>query len=150
MEKLTWRQRWTIALFLAIAGAAYLWAALSGQIANFSSQEDSSLLVLAYVTAAAFLGAGIAGIIVASGFGRAGPAGWILAYISGAVATLLGGAFGGTFILPVYGTITGPFVVVGYARNNPWLFLVWAVLMAAVHLAAARLRSGGRTDAAPS
>lgn len=150
MAKLTWGHRWTIALMLAIAGAVYLWSALSTEIGGIVRDNDDWPLILAWASAAAFAGAGIAGVIVASGFGRSGAAGWLVAAVSGAVATLLGGAFGGTFILPVYGTITGPFVVVGYARANPWLFVVWAVLMAAVHLAAARLRNGRPADAVPS
>lgn len=145
MGKLTWRQRWAIALLMAIAGAVYLWAALFGEITGFTRREDSSTLILAWATAAAFAGAGLAGFIVASGFGRDGWAGWLIAFACGIVATILGGAFGGTFIIPVYGTISGPFVVVGYAQENPLLLSVWAVLMVGVHLASVRIRSARKT-----
>jgi hypothetical protein len=144
MEKLTWRQRWAIALLMAIAGALYLWAALFGEISRYTAREEISTLILAWATAAAFAGAGLAGFIVASGFGRAGWTGWAIAFACGIVATILGGAIGGTFIIPVYGTISGPFVVVGYAQENPSLMGIWAVLMAGVHLTSLKVRRAAK------
>jgi len=131
--------RWQIAAGFACLGgliAAYLFTL-------DQTSEDLDRLGrgnVAYIVAAAAVGAYLAGLLFAGLFGRPGPRGWGLAALGLIAATLVGSAIGGTFVVPIAGTLTAPFLLYGIAREAPWLLVLWAAGGAALHLWARRPR----------
>ncbi len=92
----------------------------------------------------AAMGAGLAGLTLASCFGRPGRRGWAIAALGAVAATLLGavvgaGLLGLIYFAPVKTGALGLIAILG-AVENPIAVLIWAVCMAALHQAARRLR----------
>ena len=142
--KLNWSQRWKIALLLALAGLVFMALALQLDMSSFNENVISSAAgMVAWFVASAFVGAFLAGLIVAPWFGRVGRSGWIYASLSAAIGTALGGAIGGTCIVPVYGTVLGAVFVLGQMMKSPLLIAVWLAMMIGIHLVSLRLRQAG-------
>jgi hypothetical protein len=86
---------------------------------------------------AAFWGALVSGYILASGFGRAGPLGWVLAAITACLATVFGAIIGGATMAlffaskPDDGAFLGV-VAIADAAESFWLVVTWALAMIAV------------------
>ncbi|MGJ8618519.1 MAG: hypothetical protein ACSHWS_16875 [Sulfitobacter sp.] len=96
---------------------------------------------------AAIVGAGLAGLICASGFGRMGRRGWCIAAATACIATLMGAVLGAGLIGLFAGTIFGaPMGVVAIIDASASVVTVgiWTMTMAALHLAARRARTTGR------
>ena len=143
ISKLTWKQRFLIALALAAAGIIYAVGAFLDEFSGFEGDRQSMASVLLWFLPLAGLGAFISGILLASGFGRPGKVGWVLALATGFVATALSGAIGGTFLFPGFGTGLGPLFALGHMVQFPLLTILWLALMAGVHKLAMWLRRGG-------
>ncbi|MEL6690072.1 MAG: hypothetical protein AAFP28_07110 [Pseudomonadota bacterium] len=88
-------------------------------------------------TALAALGALLAVIILRESFGRPGFWGACQAIVSGGVATCLMGIIAGTMLLPVYGTMFGPWLIIVTIIVKPWLMVPWSMALYAFHLARA-------------
>ena len=84
MTGITMKQRFGRAALVGIAGGAVAWAIM---IADNTFRADYSFL------RAAIMGAFLAGLIVARGFGGRGARGWFMAGLSFALATVLGAIF---------------------------------------------------------
>ena len=95
----------------------------------------------------------VAGWVLAPLFGRRGIVGWLLAFVGGALASLLAGLVGGALSsLPVLiggqglatylvglggGALVKPFAM----ANAPWVVVVWLAVVVGLHLVSAKLRS---------
>ena len=88
-------------------------------------------------TALAALGALLAAIILRESFGRPGVWGACQAIVSGAVATCLMGIIAGTMLLPVYGTMFGPWLIIVTIIVKPWLMVPWSLTLYGFHKARA-------------
>jgi len=96
---------------------------------------------------AAIVGAGLAGLICAGGFGRMGSRGWCIAAATACIATLLGAVLGAGLIGLTAGTIFGAMmglVAIIDASTSVVAVSIWAMTMAALHLAARKARTAGR------
>lgn len=85
----------------------------------------------------AFFGAMVSGYVLASGFGRSGLLGWVLAALSACIATILGVIIGGAMIAlfaggdPQKGAFLGV-ITIAYSIESYWLILTWVVSMSGV------------------
>ena len=138
--KLNWKQRFVIALAVCAAGLIYALGAFLDEMAGFTGDRSDMTMMLTWFMPLAGIGAFISGLLLASGFGRPGKIGWVLALIFGFIATALSGAIGGTLIFPGFGTGLGLVFSLGHMVQFPLLILVWLGLMAAVHKIAERVR----------
>lgn len=89
----------------------------------------------------AALGAIISGLVMRHRFGHSGIAGGFSAAGGALVATLLLGVVAGTFVLPIFGTMFGPWLVVSAVLNKPWLVLPWLLALYGLHLAMSEYRT---------
>lgn len=86
---------------------------------------------------AALWGAMVAGYVLASGFGRKGWPGWVIAAVCACVATVLGAVVGagtiGLFAVgdPSQGAFLGV-IAIADAATSVWLAVTWVIAMAGV------------------
>lgn len=133
-------RRRQIAVELALAGLLTVLAILSGEIVP-GTLSWGVLGYLLWFAGAGTLGAGLAGLACAGLFGQPGRAGWFTASLGAVLATVLGGAIGGSLVVPGFGTVLGAIHVPLAIHAEPVIGLVWAGAMAVAHLRARRLRS---------
>ena len=133
-----WPLRLRLAGLTAAMGLALCVALLQEELASVTQPGG---WIGAYLVFAAGVGAFLAGLAVAGLLGRPGRLGWPLTLCGMLLGTLLGGAVGGTLVLPGAGTFFGPVVVFGHMADRPGLIVLFLAFAAAVHLAARRLRA---------
>ncbi|MGR3433719.1 MAG: hypothetical protein ACU0CO_02330 [Shimia sp.] len=89
--------------------------------------------------------AGAAGALIAAPFAAhhvtRGPA---RAIVAGVAFALMLGVIGGSMVLPVFGTMFGPFLIVGTVFSAPWLHL--PLVLALIGLARAQRRLEAERD----
>ena len=66
--------------------------------------------------------------------GQAGPRGVVLAAVSVPYSVVIGAVVAGTFALPGFGTMFGPFAALMAFLDNPLLFAFWTVSIGAAHV----------------
>ena len=88
--------------------------------------------VLALASAA---GACIAGAALRQRFGHPGKAGLIKALTGALIATLTLGIAAGTLVLPIFGTMFGPWLVAVTIVTKPWMVLPWLAALYGFHAA---------------
>ncbi|PRY26467.1 hypothetical protein CLV78_101563 [Aliiruegeria haliotis] len=140
--RLTRGQRWATGLAVAATGAIYGLVMVWNGFAGLGEVDGDTTTALIWMTGSAWIGALLAGTLCAPLFGRADAVGWLWSLLGWTLASLLGGAIGGTFVLPVYGTLFGPLFVFGNMVETPWLLPLWLVLIVPTHLRARQLRNG--------
>ncbi|MEM9436588.1 MAG: hypothetical protein AAGA15_06065 [Pseudomonadota bacterium] len=86
-------------------------------------------------TLCAALGGMAAPVLVRDWFGYRGVSGVIYALVGGIMATMLLGVFAGTFILPVFGTMFGPLLILTASIGKPWFLVPWAIALKGLHIA---------------
>lgn len=141
--RLAWPQRLRLGLALGGAGLITCAAIFGGDPATWGRTTGSELWFLLWFLAASAVGAFAAGLATAGLFGGAGGRGWAVAGFGSLLSTGLGGALGGTLVLPGLGTIWGALIVGRLMVERPVIVPIWACAMAAVHLYARRLRGAG-------
>ena len=122
---------------------AYFGLSATGALLGFDALEELQAMdELVGVTAGNWLstilaasGALLAAIILRESFGRPGLLGAGQAFVSSCVATCLMGIIAGTFLLPVFGTMFGPWLIITTLIVKPWLALPWALALFGFHLA---------------
>ncbi|MEM9349856.1 MAG: hypothetical protein AAGA47_06315 [Pseudomonadota bacterium] len=92
-------------------------------------------------TLCAAIGGVTAPILVRDWFGHAGVCGIIYALVGGLMATMLLGVFAGTLILPVFGTMFGPLLVLTASIAKPWFLLPWVISLKGLHSAMVEYRA---------
>ena len=86
-------------------------------------------------TFAAALGGVGAPLILRHRFGLTGVKGTLAAFGAAFVATGLLGILAGTFVLPVFGTMFGPWLILTTVLEQPWLLAPWLLCLYAYHVA---------------
>ena len=149
------RVRMTCGAATGLAGGVVAWAmsGSGGSLARFLPDGP-------WFHIAALLGAGVAGLALADGFGRKGWLGAGAALAAAPVATGIGAALGAAGLMVVFaavqflagaggvapGSVTGApalgvLAVVDGIGTSPVVALTWVSAMCAVHLAMRRLRN---------
>ena len=136
-NKLTWPQRFLIALALCVAGVVYALGAFLDEFAEYPGERGSMLAIMMWFLPLSGVGALVSGLLLASGFGCHGRMGCL---ITGLIATGLSGAIDGTLNFPGFGTGLGPVFALGHIVQFPLLGFVWLLLMAGVHMIAQKIR----------
>ncbi|MEM1375054.1 MAG: hypothetical protein AAGF78_11810 [Pseudomonadota bacterium] len=85
-------------------------------------------------------GALIGTLLMRARFGERGLRGALNAVFAGFVATFLMGIVAGTLVLPIFGTMFGPWLILTTAMTKPWLLLPWSLSLFGMHLAAMEYR----------
>lgn len=131
--------RVAIAGLTALAGAATAWAVsvFGSRILHMLPENGFHL--------AAFLGAGIAGFVLADGFGRPGLWGFSRAAITAGLATLAGAWLGAVLITPPGEAwfsvgILGWIMLADAVAADIAIPKIWAAAMVGLHLIAMQLR----------
>jgi len=88
----------------------------------------------------AFVGAGAVGLLALSGFGYPGMGGWAIAAATALATTFGGAALAGTLVMPGIGTTAAVSMVTTAIIARPPVLLIWAGLMAGLHLLQCRSR----------
>lgn len=137
--------RLTLAGFTAAAGGivSIAMVAWGGPMARYLPTGEGFHI-------AAIIGAGLAGLLCAGGFGRGGRKGWLIAALVSCIATLLGASLGATLMSGYFGSFWGAslgLLAIIDASTSVAALATWGVVMAAVHLAARKVRT---TDFAAS
>ncbi|MEN8840118.1 MAG: hypothetical protein ABF254_02125 [Octadecabacter sp.] len=76
----------------------------------------------------------LAGYAFGGMFGHPRAMGWVFACVGACLSTVLGAAIGGTFVLPLLGTIIAPAVLFEQAIANPMIGIIWLAAMAGLHV----------------
>lgn len=138
MLELTERTRLMIAGLTAVAGGATAVAIteLGGRMQHYLPDSGFHL--------AAVVGAGLAGFILADGFGRSGLRGGLSAVTTAVLVTLLGAWLGAALIAwsprPEAGFL-GWLALLEAVSANPLILKIWAAAMLVLQGGAARLRA---------
>lgn len=83
------------------------------------------------------VGAAAAAYSARNSFGRSGRYGAMIAVVGGVAATLVLGIVGGTIVLPIYGTMFGPWLTVVSAFEGNTAIVPWAAALYGFHRAIA-------------
>ena len=118
---------------LCCSGSMFGSAALTELV--WGSDPVSSDYQKIWLTIAAGLGAVAAAFFVRASFGKPGDYGSIIACAGIVNATLLLGIVAGTLLLPVFGTIFGPWLLMAHTFEGHHAILPWALSLYALHLA---------------
>ena len=89
----------------------------------------------------------LAGRLCGGLFGHSGWLGWLKAAFGAFLSTICGAMIGGTFVMPLVGTLFAPLVVVGWIVFVPTLTICWSVAMIALHLWALEAKSFSESEA---
>ncbi|MEM8731064.1 MAG: hypothetical protein AAGF79_14225 [Pseudomonadota bacterium] len=150
------KARLTVIVLMAILGATFFFGFLSEDMGHVTEEQRdtvSQTLVLRYIVAMA-LGGAIGGAITAGLFGRHGVLGWLLGFVGGVLASLLGGFFGSAlglvpdlissgFVLPDVVAVGFGFVLIPLSLvGEPLMVAVWLALVVITHVLARRARNG--------
>lgn len=84
---------------------------------------------------ASFFGGLGSAILVRDRLGREGTRGVLSAIAGGVLATALLGIIAGTIVLPIFGTMFGPWLVLMTAATKPWYVLPWIASLYGMHKA---------------
>lgn len=87
------------------------------------------------------LGAGLGGACALPLMGRAGVAGWVWGFVGACLATAIGAAAAAVFLGVGGAALVAPVLVFSFVFADIVGLLVWASLMAGIHLMALRWRS---------
>lgn len=87
-----------------------------------------------WVIASGVLGAGSALYLGRKWLGNAGPLGHGMAVVGILIVTLISGVCAGTLVLPLYGTMFGPFLIVVTLWAHPGLAVIWLLVLTSSHL----------------
>ncbi|UWR23635.1 hypothetical protein [Sulfitobacter sp. S190] len=124
-------------------------AAVTGLIVSVAmvtvGGPSAKYLPAGWVHAMAIPGAGVAALLCADAFGHARGWGWAVAFLGGALMTVLGGAVGAGLLGMGYGQFHGwglGVVAIIDASMSGAAVGIWAVLMALLHLGARKMREG--------
>lgn len=85
-------------------------------------------------------GAVIGTLLMRQRFGGRGLRGGLNAVLAGFLATFLMGIVAGTLVLPIFGTMFGPWLILTTVLMKPWLLLPWTLSLFGLHLAAQEYR----------
>ena len=145
MQVLHMRQRLRCAALVALSGGAVAQAMTiwGGQMARFLPPHP-------YMILAGFVGAGLAGILLADAFGRGGKGGALLSGLFWPIATLLGACLGAALLIfglegPANvtphsalesGADLGTLAVMDGVFTGPLVAVIWFVSGIAVHFGA--------------
>ncbi|MEM1233707.1 MAG: hypothetical protein AAGH70_06235 [Pseudomonadota bacterium] len=80
-------------------------------------------------------GAIIGTLLMRQRFGGRGLQGGLNAVLAGLLATFLMGIVAGTLVLPIFGTMFGPWLILTTVLAKPWLSLPWLLSLYALNLA---------------
>jgi len=80
------------------------------------------------------VGAWCSGLACGGLFGHPGFIGWVLLALGAVVSTLLGAAIAGTVIIPAFGTLMAPVILVEEGFANPMMLICWAIMMVGIHI----------------
>lgn len=121
------RLRWRVSLFGAAIGGGLT---LFDQILNpqFAPGPEWEFVAIAAV------GGAVGGWCAAGWIGRRGVVGVILTLMGVLLAGMLGGAVGGTLVIPVLGTIVGAGLGLWLPFSHLYLFGAWTVFCTALHV----------------
>lgn len=127
--------RWSIAAMSGALGFGVMAAVFlaDGLLDTQELAAGMGLWPILWFLSAALFGGFLGGAIAAPLFGRPDLPGWVLAGLGGVAMTALGGAIGGTFIVPGYGTVLGPIFALGALSDSAVLLAVWVVAVAGIH-----------------
>ena len=122
---------------------AYFGLSATGALLGFDALEELQAMdELVGVAAGNWLstilaasGALLAVIILRAHFGHPGLYGAVKAVVVGCISTCLMGVIAGTFLLPVFGTMFGPWLMITTLIVKPWLALPWALALFAFNVA---------------
>ena len=104
--------------------------------------EGVALWVLALASAG---GACISGYLLRDRFGFVGRMGFTKACFGSVLATLALGVAAGTLVLPIFGTMFGPWLLVLTIATKPWMALPWLAALYGFHLAFISYRNERKT-----
>ncbi|MEY1555973.1 hypothetical protein AB3Y40_10105 [Yoonia sp. R2331] len=125
-------------IVLAYIGVALFGAGLSFTVVNNLGGEDTILRTLTpydyWVILSGALGAAVGLYFGGKWFGRAGWAGLRHGAVGLCVTTFAASVAAGTFALPGYGTMFGPFAAVLTFLESPLLLVFWVSILTACHL----------------
>lgn len=86
-----------------------------------------------WVIVAGALSGGIALYLARNWMGVLGAIGFARAIVGSIVVAFVAAVVAGTLILPVYGTVFGPFLLISEFVATPWLAVLWFAVALAAH-----------------
>ncbi|MEM6277267.1 MAG: hypothetical protein AAF714_09975 [Pseudomonadota bacterium] len=125
-----------------------LWHAFIGLaigVGLSSSGGEPEPKMLLWGLGACTFGAWIGGLLFAGAYGKPGYFGWGEALVAALLSVAVGGAVGGTCIVPVIGTVLGPIFLFQLSFESPLAALAVLLAFATIHLRARSIR--GRVPA---
>ena len=125
-------------IFVALAGLAG-----TGSLLGFEALQDLQAMTALFGASvgewfsalAGAVGGASGGGLMRDRFGQPGALGGLSAVLGVFLATMLLGIVAGTLVLPLFGTMFGPWLIVVTTVETPWILLPWVIALFGLHLA---------------
>ena len=117
---------------ITLAGGVLSLVAFDTLAAQVGKSQETRAVWLAFAGA---VGGLIGARSAASFFGRSGPAGTLLIFAGVLFLTVVFGIAAGSLILPIYGTMFGPWLAVVGLVSHPVAAVLWITSLTAFHFA---------------